>query len=169
MKMPLTSPHRQHGAAIIASMAFLLILTIIGVSGLSNSGLESRMAHNFQLNNYVFHGAESAIQEVIQLSNSQNNPFYVQANNMLLSAIEAGLGVSLPAPAYTPDPAGYLGGATLVTSSNAEHTGSSLCPGSGTTIKCEQFEIRSVASINDTGASTTHIQGIRLYIPGPSN
>lgn len=167
--MPLISPHRQQGAALIVSMIFLLILTLIGVSGLNNSGLESRMAHNFQLNSYVFHGAESAIQEVIQLSNSQNNPLYVQANDMLLNALVAGTNVSLPAPAYSPDPAGHLGGAVMTSNSSVQHMGATPCPGNSPIIKCELFEVTSTAAISDTGANTTHRQGIRLYIPGPSN
>jgi hypothetical protein len=58
----------------------------------------------------------------------------------------------------------------MTTNSNVEHLGSSFCPGSSAgTISCELFEITSVVSISNTGANATHQQGIRLYIPAPSN
>ena len=51
---------RQQGAALIVSLMMLLVLAIIGISGLSNTNLEERMAQNFEHSNVVFQAAESA-------------------------------------------------------------------------------------------------------------
>lgn len=179
--MPLAHTDNQGGAALIVSMIVLLVLTLIGVSSLTNSNLESRMAHNFQLGNYVFQGAESAIQESIQLS-TQNSPLYIEANDRLKTALEAGINIITPIPNdptddpdgngrydYNPDPAGHLGAATMTAESTVEHQGASLCRGSSAgTVSCELFDIISTASIANTGANTAHRQGIMLYIPAPN-
>jgi len=46
---------------LIMALAILLVLTIIGVSAVSTTNLEQRMAGNMQLKNAAFQGAESQI------------------------------------------------------------------------------------------------------------
>ena len=59
-------PHRpapggQRGAALIVGLVLLLVLTILGVSGMSRSALELRMAGNSQAQNLAFQAAETGI------------------------------------------------------------------------------------------------------------
>jgi len=174
-QMPLACLCKQAGAALILSLIFLMILTLIGVSGLNNSGLELRMAHNYRLNNYIFHGAESEIQAIVQTATEQGNPLYTVGDNILKMALDRGQGVvldnelnadAIDYPAYAlPN----VGAAALTTSSTVENRGQSLCPGSSSgTVNCELFQITSAASIGGTGAAGTHRQGIRMYIPAPN-
>ncbi len=52
---------RQHGVALVMAMVFLLILTLIGVTAMSTSSLEEKMAGNLQDKNSAFQAAESAL------------------------------------------------------------------------------------------------------------
>ncbi|MBT8132047.1 MAG: hypothetical protein KJO35_07250 [Gammaproteobacteria bacterium] len=59
--MNTTLPQRQSGAALIIGLILLLVLTVLAVSGMSTATLEVAMADNMQRGQYVFQGAESAL------------------------------------------------------------------------------------------------------------
>ncbi|MDH3647905.1 MAG: PilX N-terminal domain-containing pilus assembly protein [Gammaproteobacteria bacterium] len=69
--MNATFPQRQSGAALIIGLILLMVLTILGVSGLSTATLEVAMADNMQRGQYVFQAAESALNSQIQLAPGQ--------------------------------------------------------------------------------------------------
>ncbi len=52
---------RQQGVALVMSMAFLLILTLIGITAMNTSALEERMTGNMVDKNYSLQAAESAL------------------------------------------------------------------------------------------------------------
>lgn len=52
---------RQIGAALFVSLVFLLILTVIGLSGMQNSSLQEKMASHHRERHLAFQAAESAI------------------------------------------------------------------------------------------------------------
>ena len=52
---------RQQGIALVMSMAFLLILTLIGITAMNTSALEERMTGNMVDKNYALQAAESAL------------------------------------------------------------------------------------------------------------
>lgn len=55
--------HRQQGMALIITLVFMLILTIIGISALQSGMTESRMASNQQDYDMAFQAAEAALRE----------------------------------------------------------------------------------------------------------
>jgi len=55
----------QRGSALIVSLVFLIILTLLGLSTMNTSRLEIRMAINEQAANQAFQAAESGIQETL--------------------------------------------------------------------------------------------------------
>jgi type IV pilus assembly protein PilX len=55
------SPHQQSGIVLIVSFIILLLLTIIGVSGMKVTGLEEKMAGNDRDQNVAFQSAEAAL------------------------------------------------------------------------------------------------------------
>lgn len=62
----LTSRHnknRQTGAALIISLIILLLLTIIGVTGMKTTALEERMAGNMRDKELAFESAEAALRD----------------------------------------------------------------------------------------------------------
>ncbi len=61
--MPGRCPVRQRGAALIVSLLILIVLTLIGVSAMSTSSLEEKMASNSRDLNLAFQAAESALKD----------------------------------------------------------------------------------------------------------
>jgi len=57
------SPRRQQGVALFISLVLLLMLTIIGVSGVQSTSLEVRMARNDHDGLLAFQAAESALRD----------------------------------------------------------------------------------------------------------
>lgn len=53
----------QSGAVLVVSLVMLLILTLIGISGMSSVTLEEKMVSNMQNANKSFQGAEAALNE----------------------------------------------------------------------------------------------------------
>lgn len=51
----------QHGSALIISLIFLLLLTIIGVTAMQSSTMQERMAGNTRDRNLAFQSAEAAL------------------------------------------------------------------------------------------------------------
>ncbi len=84
-------PHkRQQGVALIMALAFLMILTIIGVTALSTTSLQEKMAGNVQDKHAAFQAAESALREAESVVEAwTSKPTFGNANGL-----------------YTPQPAG---------------------------------------------------------------
>ncbi|WP_248915568.1 pilus assembly PilX family protein [Pseudomonas moorei] len=53
--------YRQRGMALLVSLIFLLLLTLIGVSSMQNATLQEKMAGSVSLRNQSFQGAEAAL------------------------------------------------------------------------------------------------------------
>lgn len=51
----------QHGAALITALSILLILTVLGISAMSTSALQERMAGNARDQDVAFEAAETAL------------------------------------------------------------------------------------------------------------
>lgn len=58
-----TITKNQSGAALIVSMIMLLLLTIIGVTGMKTTALEERMAGNMRDKALAFESAEAALRD----------------------------------------------------------------------------------------------------------
>lgn len=55
--------HNQQGAALVISLLMLLILTLLGVSGMQGTVLQERMASNTRDRSIAFQAAESAMRD----------------------------------------------------------------------------------------------------------
>jgi type IV pilus assembly protein PilX len=51
--------HKQRGAALVIGLIVLLIMTLLGITSMSSTTAELKMASNLNSNNYVFQIAES--------------------------------------------------------------------------------------------------------------
>jgi type IV pilus assembly protein PilX len=58
---PIPSRAREHGAALVVGLVMLLVLTLLGVSGMNTATLELVMANNTQAQQTAFQAAETAI------------------------------------------------------------------------------------------------------------
>ncbi len=63
---------KQNGIVLIMVLSLLLALTILGVSSMSTSTLETKMANNFQDRSSAFQAAEAALREGERLIETQN-------------------------------------------------------------------------------------------------
>ncbi len=54
---------RQEGATLIVSLLILIVLTLIGITAMSTSGLEEKMAGNSRDLNLAFQAAEAALKD----------------------------------------------------------------------------------------------------------
>ncbi|MGF6287111.1 pilus assembly PilX family protein [Pseudomonas silensiensis] len=61
MSIAPVTPHAQRGMALLVSLVFLLLLTLIGLSSMQNATLQEKMAASVTLRNQSFQGAESAL------------------------------------------------------------------------------------------------------------
>jgi type IV pilus assembly protein PilX len=61
MRNPLQLRHRQSGMVLIVSLFILVLLVIIGVSGMKNTALEEKMAGNDRDQSLAFQAAETAL------------------------------------------------------------------------------------------------------------
>ena len=62
-KMSLSPIQQQRGAVLIISLVLLLVLTIIGVTGMRTTILEEKMAGNLRDKNLAFQAAETALRD----------------------------------------------------------------------------------------------------------
>lgn len=53
--------YHQRGMALLVSLVFLLLLTLIGISSMQNATLQEKMAGSVSLRNQSFQGAEAAL------------------------------------------------------------------------------------------------------------
>lgn len=86
----LPHPAKQKGIVLIMVLSLLLALTILGVSSMSTSTLETRMANNFQDRNTAFQAAEAALREgerLVETSNFDGTEFSNNCNNGLCQCV----------------------------------------------------------------------------------
>ncbi|KAA0985604.1 pilus assembly protein PilX [Pseudomonas sp. ANT_J12] len=61
MRAPTNMQTRQQGMALLVSLVFLLLLTVIGISSMQNATLQEKMAGSVTLRNQSFQLAEAAL------------------------------------------------------------------------------------------------------------
>jgi type IV pilus assembly protein PilX len=61
MRVTGMTSHAQRGMALLVSLVFLLLLTLIGLSSMQNATLQEKMAGSVSLRNQSFQGAEAAL------------------------------------------------------------------------------------------------------------
>ncbi len=60
---PLNCKASQRGAALVVSLILLLVVTLIGISGMQSTVLQEKMSGNFKDKNSAFQAAEAALRE----------------------------------------------------------------------------------------------------------
>ena len=73
-------PNKQHGAALVVCLIVLLVMSIIGVTSVSNSTIQQRMAFNLQQQQLAENAAEHALRAAeTYISNSIESQADLQA------------------------------------------------------------------------------------------
>ncbi len=60
---------KQQGIVLVVALLILVVMTVLGVSMLSSSTLEERMASNLQSQNVIFQAAESCVRTALLPAN----------------------------------------------------------------------------------------------------
>lgn len=165
--------NRETGIVLIVSLMILLVLSIIGISAITNTGMGERMSNNFQQSMMAFQASESAINDVI-LRGDEESPAYSDARNAdgisadpLLAAIEAGEGAATTTLAYDADPNNHLKAALEATATVSFLGQGNACfnDSSPDGWVCSRFEIATDTTFGGTTAGPQHIQGIERPTP----
>ncbi len=98
----------QQGIVLVVALLILLVMTILGISMLSSSTMEERMASNIQAQQVTFQAAESCIRTALLpparalRDGAVNNTLLVNPNpslNCQLNGVNATVNFSIPAAA----------------------------------------------------------------------
>lgn len=148
--MASTLPSLQHtqqkGMAMIVVLIFLLVLTLLGVSSMTTTSLEERMATNSQIKTATFQAAETAITET--LANTDN--FYNVAASVTKSQTNN----------YTAGK--FSASAVLALSLNGASDPIVRDEGSG--FVGLLYDITATSSESGTGANTVNTQGAEFIV-----
>lgn len=163
--------YRQRGTVLIVSLLILLVMTLIGVSAVSTTSLEEKMATSFQHSEITFQATESTINAVIQ-EGTPGSQGYDGANDPLVSAVSAGVGDTSTTRTFNMDPNGLLPNTTLTGTATIVYNGETIAPGysmkvGGGGIADHTFTIGADANIAATSTSSPHRQGVART--GPSS
>ncbi len=74
---------RQQGAVLVVSLILLLVMTILGVSSMSSTTMQERMAGNLRDNNLAFQAAESALRDGEEFLRQATLPPFTGSNGLL--------------------------------------------------------------------------------------
>lgn len=83
------SQHAQRGMALLISLVFLLLLTLIGISSMQNATLQERMASSVTLRNQSFQIAEAALRVGESAVQAEKYTLPVCAGNQCLPPAES--------------------------------------------------------------------------------
>lgn len=116
MKTQLTPNHSSHrpqqGAVLIIALIMLLGMTLIGVTSLSSTTMQERMAGNMLDLNIAFQAAEAALREGEDYLNAATLPDFDDTN-----------GLYQPAPGNSGDPPHWEVDATWTGTASRQYTG----------------------------------------------
>lgn len=176
MSKKMYSNKSQQGIVLVVSLLILLVLSIIGISAISNTGMEERMSNNFQQSMMAFQASESAINEVI-LRGDKEDADYSDARNAdgisadpLIAASEAGLNATTTTITYDADPNNNMV-ASVTSTATVSFRGQGDACFNDTSAEgwvCSKFEITTDTSIGGSITGSQHIQGIDRPTPSGS-
>lgn len=142
------SPQQQRGMVLVLGLIMLLVITVLGVSALSTSNLEQRMAVNAQHSGVTFQAAESAI---LQTMND---------TALLTQAVNSGSAITTSYSTLAPN----VSASTELTSGSPTYQ-----PGTSFKIGAYPFDIRGTATMSAVNATSEHLQGVRRMAPLANN
>lgn len=152
-----TSPQKQEGAILVISLILLMIVTLVAMSTINTTQLEEKMASNLQVSNQVFQAAEAALEEgvdagaylnVVRISGAAGATIAVTNNDARISSDYSASFKEMSIPVGDDAASIDLGAG-------------------GATVSYYNFDVAATASIANTGASASHVQGI--YMRGLSD
>lgn len=151
------SYNKQKGVVLLWALAILLVLTILSISSLKVSNVNTKLAGNSMSSMLVYQGAESTLSKTANL-------FYINeaANNM------PDRSKAVPEPDL---PSETVSGGSLVSTASLAFIGEGPCPAfnnvamSSTVITCHIYQVDAESRLKGTGARGMHSLGIAKPVP----
>ena len=156
--------HKQQGIALVMALIMLLVITVLGVSSVRMSNLDTQVSGNSMYSSMVFQGAESALGKVV---------LDTDWSNISLAATARGVVKTVPANYFNPAET-VTAGATL--DSTASITFEGVVPpqsalmnstANSTLFTYQVFSISAQSRLATTSASDIHTEGRAAQIPIP--
>ena len=149
-KMHAANPSKQQGATLVVGLILLMVLTVLGISGMNMATLELTMASNAQFHQDAFQAAETGLD--LALSNNAIGTA-ISGTNIVLPPTELGDG-STTTQAVT----------TFELATPVPDRAFSPGVGAAGTVTAYHFDIAAQGT-GPRNASSTHTQS--FYIVGP--
>lgn len=151
-----TLVNHQQGMVLVMALILLLIVTVLGVSAVRMSSLNTQTAGNSMYSTLVFQGAESA------LGRSGSDLFNIRA-----AALSRG-SVDVPASYFNPVET-VTNGVTLNSSATVAFQGvMETLPPNGVAndikFKYQVFQVNGTSRLNATSARDNHTEGLAIPI-----
>ena len=149
-EMKIFARSTQRGAALVVGLILLMVLTVLGISGMNTATLELTMASNVQFHQDAFQAAETGIDLAI-------------ANGGLGTAI-GGAGIMLPPTTLGDGSSSTQAVTTFQLATPVPDRAFSLGVGTGGSVQAYHFDVVAQGS-GPRNATSTHTQS--FYIIGP--
>lgn len=154
--MAIQASKTEHGSALVIALLLLTVLTIIGLSGMSSSIFELRMAGNTQDYYHSFQSADAGVSATMALANTAKDPF---VGGDVGDVTDMNTDLATPLKTVNDSP-GSVGVDVKLLLADVE------CPraknaSSTDLLDCEYYRINSTHDGANTGARTRLHQGVR--------
>lgn len=155
-------PQRQSGVVLVMALVMLTVLTLIGVSSMSSSTLEMKVASNMQQHNVAFQAAQARL--AFASADDVSNPI-----NYLIAIPDLNDPTTWPVQTCNASD-GCVDGADWVAAAEVNYTGcgkgfgSSLEAGKG--FSSRTFEIKATGETTTGSARSVQISAIRYPVKG---
>lgn len=148
-----TVTNKQRGAVLILALVMLTVLTLIGVSSMSRSSLELKVASNAQQHNIAFQAAQSRL-AFIAKDDSINPINYLIADTTIVQTCNL--------VNNCPSGNGWVATANVVYLDCGKGSGSSLESGKGFSYRI--FEITVTGETDTLSARSTQVGAVRYPV-----
>jgi hypothetical protein len=154
--------HTQHGVVMVVTLLLLLVLSIMGLSAVSNATMEERMSGNFLHQTLAHQAAESAISSIVIAADPGRTAYRTDADLLAGAERADAAGVNLAQRHGTGGNAGLeIDSLSTVTYHGA---GQGLCAGVSlnldSSLGCHRYEVRTQAQTDSSGTRVSHLQGL---------
>lgn len=151
---------QQNGMALVLALIMLLLVTVLGVSAMRMSHLDTQVAGNSIYSALVFQGAESALGKTVSETD---------LNNLSASAADRNAEINVPDAYFNPAEI-VTGGATLNAKATVSFDGILDSPvlnnvANSTNFKYQVFRITAESNLTSTSARDRHTDGRAIQIP----
>jgi len=151
---------KQEGMALVMALIMLLLVTVLGVSAVKMSNVDTQVAGNSIYSALVFQGAESALGKVTSETDLNNINKASTARNTVIN-----VDASYFNPAET-----VTGGATLNSSATIAFDGVLAAPvingsANSSEFNYQVFRITAESKLTSTAARDRHTDGRAIQIP----